>query len=756
MKIIQILWLTLALMPLVIQPHYGIAGNRGMEVQVKTKSGNMIDLYHESYALIIGNGNYTNGWDKLSGAIKDVEEVAKALEKNGFRVTLKTDITRDEFDGLFSTFVREYGKDEDNRLIFYYAGHGYTEEMATEEQLGSLVMVDAPLPAEDTKGFDKASVDMVSLVTEAKKIRARHVLYMFDSCFSGSVLNLREQVTPESITDQIKYPVRQFITAGRADEPVPDHSTFKQAFLDLLTGLDKEPIPDGYITGEELGLYLKNKVPEYNPSQHPQYGKINDPKLNKGDFVFLAGGKIQWEKETSGEKEGKINISSNPSAARLYVDGTYEGDTPQEIRLSPGVHEIRVEKTGYKTQRESVQVRAGKDINVKILLEGIGGTIVVKSEPSPAKVYLDGRLIGETPDTITDLKPLRYTVEVRKEGYQNWSKTVELGSGEEVTIMAGLVKIQGEAQTVSKSSTGKSIMEETATPKAGDIWKEPVTGMEFVFVKAGEYEMGCGDWAGDCEDDEKPAHRVKVDDFYMGKYEVTNAQFSQFIDETDYKTTGEVEGKGSGISKEGASDWGYKKRIEWKHPLWPSDDIGRKMGHPVVQVSWDDAKAFVDWLSGKTGKKYRLPTEAEWEYAARGGGAKVKYAWGDGEPFINGRKAANIADESVKREYPGWEIWGGYDDGYVYTSPVGSFAPNRVGLYDMGGNVWEWCSDWYGWNYYKNSIYDNPQGPGSGAPRVVRGGSWNGVPRYVRAGNRFYYLPEGRLSDIGFRLSRTP
>ena len=262
------------------------AKQRGIRVTAKTPAGKEIPLYKDSYAFVVGNGTYTNGWDPLPGAIRDVKDVARALEENGFNVVLKTDLTRDEFNRAFGSFCYKYGRDKANRLLFYYAGHGHTQKMFTNEDLGYLVMVDAPVPEKDPMGFRLSSVDMQAIVTEAKMIQARHVLFMFDSCFSGSILNLRERVVPEIISASVRLPVRQFITAGRANEPVPDHSIFKQAFLDLLEGRDKEPIPDGYITGEELGLYLKNKVPEYNPTQHPQYGKIKDVRLDKGDFVF--------------------------------------------------------------------------------------------------------------------------------------------------------------------------------------------------------------------------------------------------------------------------------------------------------------------------------------------------------------------------------------------------------------------------------------------------------------------------------------
>lgn len=265
---------------------WGETASRG--ISVVAQNGKEIPLYGKSYALIVGNGNYTQGWDPLPGAVKDAREVAEALKKQGFEVQLETNLNRRQFARVFREFALKKGNEKNCRLLFYYAGHGHTIPMATGEEMGYLVMSDAPMPENDPVGFDEKTIDMQFIVTQAKKIRARHTLFMFDSCFSGTILNLREKVAPKNISDNIKHPVRQFITAGRANEPVPDYSVFKQCFLDLIEGRDKEPIEDGYITGEELGLYLKNKVPTYNSNQHPQFGKIKDPKLDKGDFIFAS------------------------------------------------------------------------------------------------------------------------------------------------------------------------------------------------------------------------------------------------------------------------------------------------------------------------------------------------------------------------------------------------------------------------------------------------------------------------------------
>jgi len=338
----------------------------------------------------------------------------------------------------------------------------------------------------------------------------------------------------------------------------------------------------------------------------------------------------------------------------------------------------------------------------------------------------------------------RYSVSLNLFDTQNAraEKSVsEFGRSEEELI--DLVQVAARnllGITVGVSQAGEKASEKArpslTSPSAGKTFTDPLTGMKFAFIKGGCFKMG--DTFGDGEADEKPVHDACVDDYYLGKYEVTVGEFRKFADATGYRTEAE---KGDGCFIHTGEKWERDRMVNWRTPGFSITDM-----HPVVCISWNDADAFARWMRGQGGKPYRLPTEAEWEYAARNGGEKIKYAWGNGDP------SGNIADESVNRKFPKWPVWPGYDDGHVNTAPVGTFRMNGLGLYDLAGNVWEWYSDWYDQNYYQYSPKDNAKGPEKGQYRVLRGGGWDCYPFYLRASVRFRNDPTIQGTNAGFRL----
>ena len=685
---------------------------RGMNVTVQTEGGEEFGLYKDSYALVIGNGAYPvkNGWNPLPGAVEDVKEVAAVLERQGFNVTLKIDVTKPEFNQAFSEFIYESGKDKDNRLLFYYAGHGYTTKAATGEDLGYLVMLDTPSPANAAE-FDLYSVDMIKFVSDSKKIYAKHVLFMFDSCFSGTVLNLRNRVTPSHITDRIKNPVRQFITAGRADEPVPDRSEFKQAFLNLLEGRVKEPTPDGYLTGVELGDYLYRTVPKFSQGQHPQHGKIHDQQLNTGDFVFVLSQNSQDVSEDSGVELNTIatlNITSTPSGATVYVDNTEIGTTPiQDYQIDTGVRlekqvNVGLELSGYKSRVNKITLKGGQRFPWDVHLEKMATqSVLPKSKPS-------------VPETVVE-------------------EDVGVNEKEREKITKEPVPPK------QKPSVPKTVVEENVITNEQKRLLSPDVpqtiigkdGVEMVLIPAGEFQMGSSPGTT-YNSATTPVHTVFVDAFYIDKYEVTVGQYNQFVRET-----------------------GHHSLRDWSSTYSPTDR------HPVGNVSWYDAMAYAKW-AGK-----RLPTEAEWEKAARGGLIGTEHPWGNAP--LDGTQC-NFADKSLSKIWH--EEWGDnhadkdIDDGYPYAAPVGSYPPNGYGLYDMTGNMAEWCFDAYDENFYVNSPRRNPittiiikDGENNivavNKKRVMRGGSWYYSPGAVWVASRNANLPAFTFINHGFRCAKS-
>ncbi|MBI5249686.1 MAG: SUMF1/EgtB/PvdO family nonheme iron enzyme [Desulfomonile tiedjei] len=281
-------------------------------------------------------------------------------------------------------------------------------------------------------------------------------------------------------------------------------------------------------------------------------------------------------------------------------------------------------------------------------------------------------------------------------------------------------------------------------------------GMKLVRIPAGEYMMGSPkqemDWLrltfkkiwreGHKQwfQDEMPLHPVRITKpFYMGATAITVGQFRQFIKETSYKTDAE-KGDGGMIYSKKEERWVPRKGMKWDNVPWSIAD-----NQPVVFVSWNDAQAFTRWLSRKEKRTYRLPSEAEWEMACRGGSAWVRFPWGDRLP---GDKDMNFGDGNAKLP----ESLTTVNDGYEHVAPVGSYPPNGFGLYDMDGNVMQWVEDRYDRNYYESSPIDDPKGPSTGSSRVNKGGNWYSSPADCRCAFRGFSGTNMSFFNMGFRV----
>ena len=261
-----------------------------------------------------------------------------------------------------------------------------------------------------------------------------------------------------------------------------------------------------------------------------------------------------------------------------------------------------------------------------------------------------------------------------------------------------------------------------------------------LLVPGGEFTMG----ANDGLPFEGPEHTVALDAFLLDRHEVTNAQYAEFADATGYVTESERLGW-SGVFDTRRSAWTKGDGADWRHPSGPGSSFLDMGDYPVVHVSWFDAAAYCEWRGA------RLPTEAEFEYAARGGVRDARYAWGD-RLTPGGAHQANLWQGEFPVEDRG-------QDGFSGLAPVGTFPPNGYGFHDLTGNVWEWVQDWYAPDYFARSPRKNPRGPARGTEKVHRGGSWLCSENYCRGYRleaRMMTPPDSGLNNLGFRCAADP
>jgi formylglycine-generating enzyme required for sulfatase activity len=273
--------------------------------------------------------------------------------------------------------------------------------------------------------------------------------------------------------------------------------------------------------------------------------------------------------------------------------------------------------------------------------------------------------------------------------------------------------------------------------------------MEMRFVPGGEFLMGSPVEERGRLFNEGPARQVRISRaFHIAATETTVAQFHAFGEDTGYVSEAERDAEGGfGIDFDTAQVL-QKNGITWREPGFPGHR--QRWAHPVALITWSDAEAFCKWLSGEEGRTYRLPTEAEWEYASRGGSAGRFWFGGDANALA---AAANVADVSLASAMPAAQWAERWDDGYAFTAPVGSFAANPLGLHDIHGNVWEWCQDWFDESHYASAGNRDPAGPEAGRFRAIRDGGWFNAAAQNRSAQRVYFDPTFRYCLLsGFRV----
>ncbi len=378
-------------------------------IQIKTSHNEVVEMpYQNSYALLVGVSDYTNGWPDLESIPGELQKIEESLKKQGFHTRMILNPKSDELFESFDKFVNDYGYKKTNRLFFFYSGHGYTANNGTK---GYLVPSDAPNPELDLRAFQKKAMNMQRLITLSREMESNHAMFLFDSCFSGVIFKTRAlPKLPPYIQKSMAKPIRQFITAGSANEEVPSRSTFAPMFIDAIEG-KADLNNDGYVTGSELGMYMSQSLPNYS-NQSPQYGKIKDYDLSQGDFIFVP--------TTNQKIKFKLNVMVKPINASIRILNS-NLSYRHGIELKKDTYQIKIEKDGYISQIMTIEMF--KDVEVHITLEKIQlnkYVVNIKTNPNDAKILIISTGADKNEYQYFDglnLNRGSYKVVISKEGY---------------------------------------------------------------------------------------------------------------------------------------------------------------------------------------------------------------------------------------------------------------------------------------------------------------------------------------------------
>lgn len=436
---------------------------------------------------------------------------------------------------------------------------------------------------------------------------------------------------------------------------------------------------DGELLQTDGGTATKMmKFGSYNyrvqaPNYLPEAGNVivNDPK-NK--YIISVALKPNFSVVT-------LKVDNE---AEIWVNGKCEGTGSWTGNLGAGTYEFETRKQNHRnvsitrdiiatTEPQTITLQAPKPIL---------GEADINSSPAMADIYIDDKKVGQTPQMVSDLLVGQHQVRISKQGFKDYIINLTVSEGESSMISAKLENVVTELPAPSSSDTGT-----IQTITIGNV------SFNMIRVDGGTFTMGATKKMGsDAYAEEKPAHKVTLSPYYIGETEVTQGL--------------------------------------WEAVMGSNPSYFNSINRPVEGLSWDDCQEFIQKLNQKTGRKFRLPTEAEWEYAARGGSKSRGYKY-------SGSNNIGIVawyDGSSNNE----------------THNVKTKQANELGIYDMSGSVWEWCQDWY--NSYSKDSQTNPTGPSSGSIRVLRGGSWSDDARYCRVTTRYCYSPFFQEKYFGLRL----
>ncbi len=637
------------------------------------------EYYSTLHALCIGINDYADpGIPDLTYAEEDAVALADILRTEfGFqntRTLLGESATLSGINNAISDLVSKDNVGSDDGVIIYFSGHGQTIDLASGGEMGFLIPQDAQIRLDrtsDVSEYYRTCIPMREIRNWRDLIPAKHILFIADACYSGLLSTARS--IPRPVSDSLRLRAVQVLTAGTRGQKAQEdsalgHGIYTDKLLTALRTGVADLNRDGYIRVSELGQWLRDA---YIPGQTPQSRVID----GEGDFILLAKSDMTArlngyliDQESKPIESGAVSVIGTNSQDKSDRRGHFS------VRLPAGEYiglEIVLADQKHFTFRKNLSLMARKDFNI--------GTIQINSSHGP------------TPTPIV-FEPVERTIHTQQQSHAEQQIESFMFKSLVLDIVGGLFN----RKVVIKS---QPVM---------NAWSFPVPltedhSLNMVYVPGGSFMIGSPRKEDDRKSDEGPQQMINVNNFYISKYEITQAQWQAVL---------------------GFNPSHFK-------------DLGGN--YPVENVSWLDCQRFCGMLSERTGRNYRLPTEAEWEYACRGR-TLTPFSFGPTiMPTIanyDGRFPYGVAPPSGRS---------------LHTTPVGSYhLGNGFGLFDMHGNVSEWCNDTYTNSYEENTPN---QRMNEGTSKVVRGGSWNDAAKNLRSASRNPLLESSRTPYIGFRVA---
>ncbi len=690
-----VICLLLMLMPPFVQ---AAPDSRGLAARPKTISGE--ELKGELWLLTIGIDSYQN-WNRLKTAVNDARAVRDILlqrynlDRSRVLELYNEQATRKNIIAAFRGLTRKIKSDDS--LIVFYAGHGHIDSITKE---GSWIPVES--------GTDDPSAWLsnheVKNYLKIDAIKARHVLLISDSCFSGDFFRnsrgnspFSREISDAALKKAYFRTSRQAITSGGL-EPVADsgfsgNSVFSHFLVSSLAANEKP-----YLTPGELFSEVRAGVGK-NAEQLPQFGDLHGVGSQEGGELLLflnSTGRLKALDAASQTRKKELEQLKKQEVAAAAA---HQREQDEVKRREAELAVLDRQIAQMKARLDSSSVQRGDSLDAILAL--------ARQKEDEGKKIAELRAKRES----EEIKRRQEITKMQREAWDKRRKQIEKDIDKYLKVASSrfagemrmdawkaLISTYPEASSVA---TGDIEAFRAATQSKRIVYHDKLTGMLFVKIDGGCFQMGGGG-------KDAPKHEVCLDDFMISVTEVTQ---------------------------------GAWKKIMRRNP----SAFAKGDRYPVEMVSWDDIQVFIKRFNSLARLSSRLPTEAEWEYAARQGKKDRFGATDDDDKLFQYSNYCDISCSNNRKT-------GKQHDGHKNTAPVAGYQPNQFGLYDMVGNVAEWVQDWYDSDYFERSTAINPPGPDSGSSRVIKGGAWNTGVEQIKVWNRDAAPPAKRLNNLGFRL----